>query len=243
MARLLVPGPLQPGRLQLPAGAARHLKVLRLRPGDALTLFDGSGGEWQARLAAEPDQVELLQHLALERELEPALTLAVGMPANERMDALVEKATELGAAALQPLMTARSVLKLDGERAARRTEHWRGVAAAACEQCGRNRLPSIALPLQLSAWLGRLPAAAPGTLRLLLAAPSQGRAASLTELGPELDTATSVLALSGPEGGFSSAEIGLAQQLGFQPLSLGARVLRADTAPLALLAALAARRA
>ena len=240
MPRLLVDTPLQLGALQLPAAAARHLRVLRLQPGDALTLFDGRGGEWDAVLRQAPDRVELLQHLPLERELAPAVTLALVMPANERMDALVEKATELGAAALQPLMSARSVLRLSAERAERRLAHWRGVAAAACEQCGRNRLPELLPPLPLHAWLRGLPPVPPGQQRLLLAAPAQGQASSFGALRGRLGQLHSVLALSGPEGGFDADELRLAQDCGFLPLRLGPRVLRADTAPLALLAAVAA---
>ncbi|MGA8007863.1 MAG: 16S rRNA (uracil(1498)-N(3))-methyltransferase, partial [Thiomonas sp.] len=155
--RLFVSSPLRAGLFDLPAAAARHAQVLRLRAGAELVLFDGAGGEWQARLHA-PRQAEILEHSATERETPQRVLLAVGMPANERMDWLVEKATELGVAAIQPLITQRSVLRLGGERAQKRVEHWQGIAVAACEQCGRNRLPVIAPIRNLADWLGDLQA-------------------------------------------------------------------------------------
>ncbi|MHB1668782.1 16S rRNA (uracil(1498)-N(3))-methyltransferase [Thiomonas sp.] len=247
MARLHLPGPLSAGLLDLPRDIVRHVQALRLRVGDDLTLFDGRGGEWQGPLVSPPPaaRVELLRHVAVERELPWAVTLAVGMPANERMDWLVEKATELGAAQVQPLMTVRSVLRLDGERAARRAAHWQAVAQAACEQCGRNRLPQIAIPTRLDTWLASLP---PATLsgsgaagRCMLAAPGEGQALPFAAWAAGLASSQNLLALSGPEGGLSADEIALAQRAGFVAVSLGPRVLRAETAPLALLAALAAQ--
>lgn len=235
--RLYAGHPLPPGggEVQLDPGAARHVQVLRLQPGDALTLFDGTGGEWSARVAAigrREVRAELVEHRAVERELAVAVTLAVGMPANERMDALVEKATELGAAAIQPLVTERSVLRLAGERAERKRAHWQAIAVAACEQCGRNRVPAVAPVRALHDWLaddGAQRAAA----RLLL---STGDAPAFT--AASLRGAPALLLLSGPEGGFSDAERDSAAARGWQPASLGARVLRADTAPLAALARL-----
>lgn len=236
MPRLHVDMPLALGSVELDAAARRHVQVLRLRPGDAVTLFDGRGGEWEGVLA-ESGTVELRAHLEVERELGREVVLAVGMPANDRMDGLVEKAVELGAAAIQPLMTARSVLRLDGERAERRTAHWRGVAVAACEQCGRNRPPRILPPLSLARYIQSL---TPGAAALaLLAAPAQGRAAGFGDWVGTLAPGQGVIALSGPEGGFDRDEVESAVAAGFQPLSLGPRVLRADTAPLAWLAQMA----
>ena len=241
--RLFVETPLAAGQtLALPATAARHVQVLRLQPGDALTLFDGHGGEWDARVAAMARsgvQAEVIAHRGVERELALAVTLALAMPSGDRMDALVEKATELGAAAIQPLLAERSVLRLAGERAGRRRDHWQAVAAAACEQCGRNRVPRVAPVQTLGAWLATLPAApADSGSRWLLgwhdAAPWPQAVAGL---GPALTL------LSGPEGGFTAAEEELARACGFGCVTLGARVLRADTAPLAALAALAITRA
>lgn len=224
------------GERELPAEAARHTQVLRLQPGDALTLFDGHGGEWSAEVAAMGRRdvtVRVREHHATERELPLSVTLALGMPAGERMDFVVEKATELGARAIVPLVTARSVLRLSGERAERRRAHWQAIAVAACEQCGRNRVPAVQAPQALEAWLASLPAdAPPDEQRLLLgwrdAAPWAGAARG----------AAAVRLLSGPEGGLTDAEEALARSRGFRVATLGPRVLRADTAPLAALAAL-----
>jgi 16S rRNA (uracil1498-N3)-methyltransferase len=223
-------------RFELAPGPSRHVQVLRLQPGSALTLFDGRGGEWTAevlRIGRSAVEVRVDAHVAIERELAGAVMLAIGMPANERMDALVEKATELGAAALQPLLCERSVLRLSGERAARRLEHWRGVAVAASEQCGRTRLPRLGEVLALEAWLESLGAPGPGSRRFVLS-PQATLAWSPALAGPP---GTGLVVLSGPEGGLSANEEAAARRVGFEPVSLGARILRADTAPLALLAA------
>jgi 16S rRNA (uracil1498-N3)-methyltransferase len=251
--RLYVDLPLAPAAaLALPPAAARHLLVLRLQPGAALTLFDGRGGEWAAEVlevGRRAVQVRVLRHAAVERELALDVTLALGMPANDRMDALLEKATELGAAALQPLQCERAVLRLEGERAERRRAHWQAVAVAACEQCGRNRVPGVAPVATLPDWLAALPAAAAAEARLLLVAPrAQPGAAAEPELpgspaaaalAQAARAARCVRLLSGPEGGLTDAEQAAARAAGFVPVTLGARVLRADTAPLAALAALA----
>lgn len=233
--RLFVDLPLAAGStLDLPPGPARHVQVLRLQPGAPLVLFDGRGGEWSAtveRMGRSDVRVVLGAHDPVEREAACRVTLALGMPANERMDTLVEKATELGVAALQPLICERSVLRLSGERAQRKVEHWRGVAVAAAEQCGRTRVPHVADVLTLSTWLAA-PAPDRSVRRVVL---------SLREAVPfAADGAGAVCVLSGPEGGLSPAEEALARQAGFAPVSLGPRVLRADTAPLAALV-LAAR--
>jgi 16S rRNA (uracil1498-N3)-methyltransferase len=231
--RLHVPTPLSPGaELALPPAAARHVQVLRLQPGDALILFDGAGCDWPAvvlGMGRASVDVRVGAPRTLANELPWPVTLAVGMPANERMDTLVEKATELGVACIQPLLTERSVLRLDGERAERKRAHWQAVAVAACEQCGRARVPAVAGVLPLARWL-----AAPGAGRRLLLSP-RADAAPLRTFVPG-----AWCALSGPEGGLSAAEEAAAEAAGFAPLSLGPRVLRADTAPLALLAWLGA---
>ena len=221
--------------LALPPGAARHVQVLRLQPGDALTLFDGAGGEYAAtieKMGRSEVAVALGAHDPVEREAPRAVHLALGMPANERMDWLVEKATELGAASLQPLMTAHGVLRLAGERAEKKVAHWQAVAIAACEQCGRNRLPVVHPVRSLASWLDGL-ATPPGAQRLVLSL-AGGAAANLPEPG-----AGAAWVLSGPEGGLSAAEEHGARAAGFAPVSLGARVLRAETAALAALAWLA----
>jgi len=218
--------------ISLPPGPARHVQVLRLQPGAEITLFNGQGGEWQAtvkQMGRSEVQVQVGQHDPVDRELPHRITLAIGMPANERMDALVEKATELGVAAIQPLLTERSVLRLSGERAEKRLAHWHGVAVAACEQSGRTSLPQISPVRSLAEWLRGLPALA--SERRCLLSPRATEALT-PATGP-------VVFLSGPEGGLSEAEEALAASAGFAAVSLGPRVLRADTAPLAVLAHLA----
>jgi 16S rRNA (uracil1498-N3)-methyltransferase len=229
--RLFVDQPLRAGdSFALPAGAARHVQVLRLQPGAALTLFDGAGGEWDAsvtQMGRSEVCVRLGAHTQVDRELPFQLTLALGMPANERMDAVVEKATELGVAAIQPLMCERSVLRLSGERAQKKVAHWQAVALSACEQSGRTRVPQVAEVSTLAQWLKAAPAV---SLRWVLSLRDAQPAASMPA------ASGSMLCLSGPEGGLSPAEEAAACEAGFACVSLGPRVLRADTAPLALLA-------
>ena len=264
--RIHVAALLRPGlELDLPANAARHVQVLRLQPGAGLTLFDGAGGEWSAtvlRMGRREVTAQVLQHSPDERELRCAVTLALGMPANERMDTLVEKATELGAAAIQPLVCERSVLRLVGERAERKSAHWQAIAAAACEQSGRNRLPDIHAARAFPDWLAGLasvdaPVAAADTGAATAAdatgVTAQPRGAAHARLLLSLDAQAPALLshlqrakpsrvtlLSGPEGGLSLAEQQAALAHGFIAVSLGPRVLRAETAPLAALACIAA---
>jgi 16S rRNA (uracil1498-N3)-methyltransferase len=224
----------EPGEIVLPAGAARHVQVLRLQPGDALTLFDGSGPEWRAEVTAmgrSEVRVNLLAAEQPQRELACSVTLAVVMPANDRMDFLVEKATELGAAALQPLVGERSVLRLSGDRADKKRSHWQGVAIAAAEQSGRTVPTRVEPVMTLAGWLAALPAPADDEWRGLLSP----RAAVPLAQFPQ----TRALFLSGPEGGLSDTEEDAARARGFAGISLGPRILRADTAPLAVLSWLA----
>lgn len=235
--RLHVPRALVPGSaLALPEGAAQHAQVRRVQPGDALQLFDGLGHEWAAyvvHMGRGEVRVRVGEPLVPAAELPIKVTLALGMPANDRMDTLVEKAAELGVAALHPLACERSVLRLAGDRAERRRAHWQAVAVAACEQCGRATVPPVEPVRPFAEWIAR--AGAPGA-RLLL---------SLARGAPALRTLsldeTAVLVLSGPEGGLTPAEESAALAAGFAPVTLGPRVLRADTAPLALLAYLGLR--
>jgi 16S rRNA (uracil1498-N3)-methyltransferase len=235
LPRLFCTEPLSSGlQLTLPPGPARHVQVLRLQPGDALTLFDGRGGEYDAlveHMGRSEVRVTVGAHHAIECEALPAMHLAIGMPANERMDWLVEKATELGAASIQPLLAERSVLRLAGERAQKKQAHWQGIAIAACEQCGRNRVPVVHAVQPLAAWLAAQ--AAPG-LVLSLRAGTQALATM-----PARDAVT---LLSGPEGGLAAAEEDAALSRGWVPVHLGPRVLRAETAPLAGLAVLTSGR-
>ncbi len=235
MPRFFIPGPLAAEQaLALPASAARHVQVLRLQPGQGITLFNGEGGQWQARITQmgrSDVQVQLLNWQAAEREPQRRVHLAVGMPANERMDWLVEKATELGAASLWPLQTAHSVLRLSGERAEKKRLHWQAVAGAACEQCGGNRLPEIGRISELSAWLAQAPKA-PLRCVLSLDAAANTLDHELAGIGAQDE----VVFLSGPEGGLSPSEEAAARAAGFVAVSLGPRVLRAETAALTALA-------
>ena len=242
MPRIHVDAPLAAGQpLDLPPGAARHVQVLRLQPGALITLFNGQGGEWTAavtQIGRSSVQVEVQSHEAVEREIGPQVTIALAMPANDRMDTLVEKAVELGVAAIQPLMSERSVLRLSGERAQRKQAHWQGIAVAACEQSGRNRVPVVTPVMTFSAWLAEQATAADLTdaTRWLL---GFGEAALPLPQRLRPQAPARLLLLSGPEGGLSPAEVEAAQRAGFLPTSLGPAVLRADTAPLAALAAVA----
>jgi len=245
--RLYVDSPLAEGlELALPEDAARHVQVRRMQPGQRLCLFDGRGGEWQAevlRMGRRDVEVRVDAHDAVARELAFELEIALGMPANERMDALVEKATELGVAAIQPLQSERSVLRLDGERAARRVAHWQAVAVGAAEQSGRTRVPPVHPVRTLAAWLAQQEGDARPAGRFVM---STGDAPALATAVDRVDTAMGMgarplrwVALSGPEGGLSADEEAAAGAFGFARVSLGALVLRADTAPLAWLAQMA----
>jgi 16S rRNA (uracil1498-N3)-methyltransferase len=236
MPRIHCPAPLVPGEsIDLPAGAARHVQVLRLQPGDGLTLFDGRGGEYAAtvvRMGRSTVAVDVGDQDPVEREAARAVHLLVGMPANERMDWLVEKAAELGAAGVGPLLTDRTVLRLAGERAEKKQAHWQAVAVAACEQCGRNRVPAVE---PVRAWADGWAHLPPGALRLLLTLRPGSRPLAEAAAGH----AGPVAVLGGPEGGLTPREEDLALAAGFRPVTLGARVLRAETAQLAALALLA----
>lgn len=231
--RFFCPDALAPGAvLALPDNAARHAaRVLRLAPGAAVTLFDGRGGEYAARIAAvRKDAVEAEVLAFRERDCESPLSIRLvqALQAGDRMDLTVQKAVELGVAAIQPVASRRSVVRLDGERALRRVEHWRGVAASACEQCGRNRVPEVAAIEPLERWLAR-PATAP--LRLMLSPVAE---LTLQALPP----ARSLELLIGAEGGLDPREAEMAAAAGFVGVRLGPRVLRTETAGLAALAAI-----
>jgi len=236
--RIHVPSGLAAGaELALPAGAARHVQVLRMQPGDALTLFDGAGGQWSAtvtHMGRGQVRVRLGAHQATEREAARAVHLAAGLMAAERMDWLVEKAAELGAASLRPLLTERASLRLNQERAEKKRAHWHAVAIASCEQNGRNRLLDMRQQLSFQEHL-RGPAPAGEALWLLSL---HAGATPLNQALAALLPAQPVCLLSGPEGGLSANEEAAAQAAGYRPVGLGPRILRAETAPLAALAAL-----
>lgn len=261
MPRFYCPTPLATGfALSLPAGAARHVQVLRLQPGGVITLFNGEGGEFDAtvtRMGRSDVEVEVGVHRAVERETARAVHLLAGITANERMDWLIEKATELGVASITPLVAERSVLKLKGERAEKKLAHWQGIAVAAAEQCGRNRVPTVHAAVTLAEWLKK---AAPGERWVLsLSAGTQPLAQMRSQVQIHAQTPAQdrvqdpaqnprqgapeapLTVLSGPEGGLSPSEESAALAAGFAPVTLGPRVLRAETAPLAVLAVLAVR--
>jgi len=222
--------------LLLPAAQSAHLlRVLRLRPGATLTLFNGRGGEYAASLVSADKsgaRVGVSAHDPVERESALQLTLLQGVARGARMDFIIQKATELGVQRIVPLLCEFSVVRLDGAELQRRTDHWRGVAIAACEQCGRNRVPLVESGASFEA--ARQGEDAAGELRLMLLPQARDSLAALT---PGLRAAT---LLVGPEGGLSHREQLLAQRGGFRACRLGPRILRAETAPLAALAALQA---
>lgn len=248
MPRFYCSTPLSIGlALDLPAGAARHVQVLRMQPGMTITLFEGNGegrgGEYEAmieRMGKSSVTVQVTAHHPIEREASLAVHLALGVPANERMDWLVEKATELGVASIQPLMTERGVLRLSGDRAEKKQAHWQAIAHAACEQSGRNRVPQIhavkALPEYLAA---QKSAALENTTRVILSLREDSKALTAQLQALSSKACESVFVLSGAEGGLSPAEESKALTVGYQPATLGNRVLRAETAALAALAILA----
>ena len=240
MARFYCPLPLVPGQVvDLPPTAARHVQVLRMQPGHTLTLFNGEGGEFTAEvqhMGRSDVRVVVGEHRAVECEAACQVHLAVGMPANERMDWLVEKATELGVHRITPLMTERSVIRLTGERAEKKQAHWQAVAASASEQCGRNRVPVIDMPERLDAWLARQTTQVDVVHGVLSLHASTQPLNALRE--GAATSAKSWVLLNGPEGGLTDAEDAAARAKGFTALSLGERVLRAETAALGALALL-----
>lgn len=225
--------PLSPGaHIELPEPVARHaVRVLRLPPGAEMRLFDGRGGEYPARIERiEKGRVfaELGSWCEIERESPLAVTLVQALQAGDKMDFTIQKAVELGVRDIVPVESRRSVLKLAGERAGKRVAHWQGVAASACEQCGRNQVPLVAPLERLDQWLAR---PADGVLRLMLAPDAEE---TLAGIAP----ASQVQLLIGAEGGLDPQEVIAARQSGFRAVRLGPRVLRTETAGLAALAAL-----
>jgi 16S rRNA (uracil1498-N3)-methyltransferase len=217
---------------ELPEAAANHaLRVLRLGTGDAVALFDGTGGEHRGTIVVagrHAATVRLLEFDPVEREAPVPVTLVMSLISADPMDFALRKAVELGVHAVLPVMAARSQGRLTDERAVRRVAHWRAIAVAACEQCGRNRVPSVEAPVQLATWLADFEGE-PGTAAVL----APGAARSLASLAA---SAPPQFVLVGPEGGFTDDEQALAERLGVVPVHLGSRVLRAETAALTALA-------
>lgn len=234
LIRVHVEAALGPGaRARLDGAAAAHVtRVLRLRVGDPVTLFNGDGSDYPARISAlgrGTVEAEISGVAAARAESPLAVTLVQGIARTERMDLVLQKATELGVAAILPVATARSVVRLDGESRERKRAHWRGVAISACEQCGRARVPEVAAPRGFADWLALAPRA---TTRLLLSPDAK------LALNAAAQGATAVELLVGPEGGLEDAERGAALAAGFRACRLGPRVLRSETAAIAALAVL-----
>jgi 16S rRNA (uracil1498-N3)-methyltransferase len=223
-------------QLALSGQAGLHLsRVLRLKQGNELTLFDGSGGEYRGRIeavAADKVIVQVLDFDPVERESPLQVTLLQGISRGERMDWTIQKATELGVTRIIPVSSARSMVKLRGERARRRHEHWQGVAISACEQCGRNRVPEISSACSLEQaceLVSQLP------LKIALATHADADAGCLPA------DCTALCLAVGPEGGLDPSEQAALEQHGFKPLRLGPRIMRTETAGVAALSVLQAR--
>ena len=236
MPRFYCDQPIEVGQLlRLPEPIARHIQVLRLKVGDVVTLFNGLGGEYIGTLAGiDKKQVEVAVKTFSAREVEPthAITIAQGLPEGTKMDWIVEKAVELGATGIQPLMCSRSVIRLDEERAGKKMTHWQGIMAAAAEQCGRNRLPMLGTPLRFDHWIAQHSM----HRRILLSPRANGSLQAWARHQP----AQAITLMIGPEGGWSADEERLAINHGALCLGLGERVLRTETAGVAALAALQA---
>ena len=220
------------GEITLETQASRHLAtVLRLKPGTPVTLFNGQGGEYSASLVSCGKQVRAAVHDFVDSERESPLNiyLGIGLSRGDRMDMVIQKATELGVTAITPLYTERTEVKLKGDRTEKKLRHWQQIAASACEQCYRNCLPEISAPVSLSEWIEQIEA----EKKLVLHHRSQQTLSQLQEQQP-----ASVALLIGPEGGLDEQEINLAEKEGFSGLKLGPRVLRTETAPLTAISVL-----
>jgi 16S rRNA (uracil1498-N3)-methyltransferase len=234
--RFYIDAPLRAGSAcTLSEDAAHHaIHVLRLRAGEEITVFNGRGGEFAARIVSIQRlkiAVDLLHHREIERESPLRVTLVQGVSAGDKMDSTLRKAVELGVAEVQPVLAARSVARPKGERAEGRRAHWQKVVIAACEQCGRNRIPEVHALIALSNYRPS------GTaMRILLSPLAQQPLSELSLRGSEFVVA------AGPEAGFTSEEEAALVSSGFAPALLGPRVLRTETAAVAALAALSALR-
>lgn len=243
LTRVHVDLPLAPGlTLCLPEQTSAHLaRVLRLSVGDACVLFNGDGNDYRARLTAASKRevaVEILTSEPVTTESPLRLVLAQAIARGEKMDWILQKATELGVGAIVPIVSERTEVRLDGERGGRRLAHWRGVVSSACEQCGRARIPTITEPQSLADWCASL-ATAPAIGHELRLALDPAAGLSLSQLSVRSDD-RSVMVVVGPEGGLSEHDLLCLRQTGFTGLRLGPRILRTETAGVAVLAALQA---
>ena len=219
-------------RIQLESGPARHLtSVLRMVAGQEIVLFNGQGGEYRGQLVEAKKgfaAVQITAFEAIDRESPLSIHLAIGISRGERMDWIVQKATELGVREITPLFTQRCEVKLTGDRLVKKLQHWQQVAISACEQCQRNRVPRINSAVALEHWDHHRPQ----DLKLVLHHRTEVRLRHIEQ------TPQSICLLIGPEGGLADQEIASAIDLGFQPMALGPRVLRTETAPLAAISLL-----
>jgi len=236
MPRFHVPQSLAAGQqLELPADVAHHINVVRMEPGDTLTVFNGDGGEYTAVLTEVQKKkawAEIKVFDPREAELPFAVTLAQALPEGSKMDWIIEKAVELGVAGIQPLAARRCVVRLSAERAEKKLEHWNGIVVSASEQCGRNRLASVAAPLEFRDWIAQQDL----HRRVILTPRATESLADWARHQP----AQALSIMVGPEGGFSDEEEAEALRHGALPLSIGPRVLRTETAALAAVSILSA---
>jgi 16S rRNA (uracil1498-N3)-methyltransferase len=236
LTRVYLDAELIPGTVvELPPDTAAHLvKVLRARSGDDLVLFNGSGREFAGSIEGVGGSrvaAQVGQGLEVDRESPLAITLVQSVPRGDRMDFIVQKATELGVARIVPVLSQRSVVHLDRKQADSKVAHWRAVAVSACEQCGRNRVPQVDPPQQLLKYLGELQ---PGPVRLVLEP-------ELSAGNPALNLEESAEIAIGPEGGFAPDELEAFRVAKFSPVTLGPRILRTETAAIAAVVWLQAR--
>ncbi len=234
LPRVAQPGAAWPQPFTLDESIAAHIRVLRLADGEPITLFDGVGGEFAAtitQIAKREVMVSLLGFDAVERESPRAITLVQALATGDKMDWIIQKATELGVTAIQPISTERATVKLTAERVEKRHAHWRATAIAACEQCGRNRVPVIWPVQTLDAWLNMSLKSPSLDLRLMLHPLATASLLARAEM-------SAVTILVGPEGGFSDEELARAERAGVAGVRFGPRTLRTETAGLAAIAAL-----
>ncbi|MEM8561164.1 MAG: 16S rRNA (uracil(1498)-N(3))-methyltransferase [Pseudomonadota bacterium] len=217
--------------IELEAAPSRHLaRSLRMKPGDNLIVFNGAGGQYSAAVESiqrSAVHVTIGRFDSIERESSLSVTLGIAISRGDRMDWIVQKATELGVSAIAPLMSERSEVRLKDDRLTKKLHHWQKISASACEQCGRNRLPNIQPPVAIEQWIG----AADASVKLVLH--HLATATSAVDEAP-----SSIALLVGPEGGLSDDEIDRAHQADFRAMSLGPRIMRTETAPIAALAIL-----
>jgi 16S rRNA (uracil1498-N3)-methyltransferase len=232
--RIFCEGPLTGGAdIDLPSAGAYHVaRVLRMREGAPLSVFDGAGHELRAeiiRVDGDRVTVKLGELTPGSSESPLKITLVQGVSRSERMDWTLQKATELGVAAIAPVLTARSVVRLDEKQAVKKQAHWRGIVIGACEQCGRSKLPAVAAPATLREYLTNV---RKDGLRLVLSPSAPGSLVGLTSMPSKVEL------LIGPEGGLDDDELQAAQKAGFMPVRLGPRVLRTETAAVVALSVL-----